>query len=104
MNFVIVVTHHTSGEAQLLKRGRVRALAEKVSFLAMTLAADARHRFHGGRPRAVVAMTVVAGRCSQVVTLDQRCGVSALPILLELLRVTPGAGRSNLRRIHGRLR
>src|SRR5262245_35619464 len=71
-DFMVLVAGHATGETEILKRLRVRALRKEIAFLAMTLSAHRRNRIHSRRPRAMVAVTAIAGRRSEIMTLEQR--------------------------------
>src|SRR5690349_17636391 len=81
----------------------------------MALAAYARNRLHTRRASAVIAVATVTRGRRQVVAVEQRSGMHARTILLELvcrnlirshahgIGMTPRACRSNLRWINRRL-
>ena len=78
----------------------------------MTLAADVSHRGNARRRRAMIAMTIVAGRRGQILLLIESLGVNTLLIFVELIirnsesahvvraGVTLGARLGNVRRIN----
>src|SRR6516165_4825766 len=82
----------------------------------MTLAADARHGIYTRRTRPMIAVAVITTWGSEIVPIEQRRGVNTFSIFLELIRwnlvrrhpgricVTLCACRSDLRRVHRRLR
>src|SRR5438093_13661994 len=83
--FVVFVTDNASGKSQLLECLGVRTLTEKIFFLTVTLAAYACDRIHARWARPMVAVTVIATRCSKVMLVEQRGCMNALPVLVKLI-------------------
>lgn len=113
---VVAVALNTFSELTLVKRRFVRTGLKQFSLSPMTRPADVRDRSDTWRCCAMIAMTIVAGRCGQILLLIESFGVNTLLIFLVLIArnsepthviragVTLGARLGNVRRIDRRER
>src|SRR2546423_12968253 len=108
---VVAVTGDALAQLSLIEGSLVRTRLKQLSLPRVTLPAHVGNRSNAGRRRAVIAMTVVAGRRGQILLFVNGFGVHTGLVFLVLVarnskrahviraRVTLRAGLGNVRRI-----
>ena len=85
-DLMITMTASAAGDAHLHKDLAMRTLVEQFGIHRVTLTTNINHRRNSRRRRAMIAMTIVAGRRRQIALARHHLPVHALLILLDLVR------------------
>ena len=86
---MITVALNAFTELTLIKRRFVRTDLEQLSLARMARPADIRDRSYSRRRRAMIAMTIVAGRRGEVLSFIKSLGVDARLVICILIARNP---------------